>query len=380
MTFYVEKRLPLGSISFGVTPSLAAVPDEGEPNLLTGPNGEYLRRGDGFFFGGHDRFAGPSLPVHSGITTIPFLRSMKPESRRDWALLALMLLGFVFILLGIAVTVRKGPQGWVEIVLGAAMIVVPILRTLQRRRRIRRQEERERAEREAEEKRNGELLAAYTTALGHAREDLAALERERDRLTLPYEIWAPAVRRTVLLMGFEELARDGRVAECVERAGRAAGLRPEDIAGVKADMVRTVVWHLLAAGRQPEAEALRRRLGASELPEETSAVEQFHRVRDLKLTRGRCTFPVGFNESCYLQTESDRGTVHVTNKRLIVESKKRVELPIPLQFDVVAHPDAGTVTVKTEKRPLVLSVAEPIYTAAVLDAVSAIDERPRAWA
>ena len=62
MTFYVEKRLALGPISFGVTPGQKDVDDD--PALSTGATGEFLRRGnERFFFGGHDAFSKPALEM-----------------------------------------------------------------------------------------------------------------------------------------------------------------------------------------------------------------------------------------------------------------------------------------------------------------------------
>ena len=52
MTFYVEKKLALGSISFGVTPGESEI--DNDPELSTGATGEFVRRGsERFFFGGH---------------------------------------------------------------------------------------------------------------------------------------------------------------------------------------------------------------------------------------------------------------------------------------------------------------------------------------
>src|SRR5258708_7739616 len=161
MTFYVEKKLALGSISFGVTPGQTAADDD--PALSTGATGEFVRRGnERFFFGGNDPFTGPTLPQSRSIASTPFWSSLKPDGTpRSYGLLASLAFGLLFVLLGLAVVGRKGPQGWIEVILGLIMIAVPIVMTAQKRKRIREQEERERTEREAMEKRDRETLAAY---------------------------------------------------------------------------------------------------------------------------------------------------------------------------------------------------------------------------
>jgi hypothetical protein len=390
MTFYVEKKLALGSISFGVSTRREAESIDGDPALNTGPSGEFVRRrGEGFFFGGRDRFSTPVVPTTPTISSMPFWSSLKPDGTlRSYGFLALLGFGALLVLLGFAVIARKGPQGWAEVILGGIMIAIPITLTAQTRKKIREQEERERAEREATEKRNRELLAAYTAALERARDQrdedaFSQLERERASLTLPYEIWGAAARRTILLIGFDELARRGpaEAREVIDRASRAAGLTPEDQAAVKIDVYRTIVWHLLADDRLGEAQeqrlrSIRQGLGISE---NVPAIEEFRRLRGLSLPRQNCSVPLGFQEYCIYQTQSDQGTLHVTNKRFMVEGKKRLEMPIA-HVELNVNADDNVVTIKTEKKPLRLRVDEPIYTAAILDLSSQIDERPRGFA
>src|SRR5258707_9219398 len=149
-----------------------------------------------------------------------------------------MAAGILFVLLGFAVVARKGPQGWVEVILGLIMIAVPIVLTAQKRKKIREQEERDRAEREAVERRNRETLAAYTAALDRlleSRDDasLEQLKREREALTVPNTIWSGSARRTLLLISFDELKKRGtagaaEIARLIDRASEAAGLSIED--------------------------------------------------------------------------------------------------------------------------------------------------------
>ncbi len=400
MTFYVEKKLPLGAISFGVSRNRSAGPADADAALSTGAEGEFIRRrSEGFFFGGQDRFAGPALPITPSITSMPFWESLKPDgTRRGYGFLALMVFGVFFVLLGFAVVGTKGPQGWLEVFVGAVMLGVPIALTAQKRKKIREQEEQQRAEREAIEKRNREMLAAYTAALERARserseEAFAQLERERQVLTLPYQIWGAAARRTVLLIGFDELAKRGppasnEVAKLMDRISHAAGLTGEDQAGVKLDLYRTVLWHLLADDRLGSAQAqqlaaIRDGLGISD--EAASTIQQFQRVKGLSAQtppRAKCSAKLAYQEYCIHETSTDQGTLHVTNKRVILEAKKRFEMPVTHAFDIIVNADENTVTVKTDipKKPLRVRVEQPMYTAAMLDLAASIDERPRGFA
>jgi hypothetical protein len=400
MTFYVEKKLALGSISFGVSHNRSGGVDA-DTTLSTGAEGEFIRqRSEGFFFGGQDRFAGPTLPTTKSISSTPFWSSLKPDgTRRGYGFLALLVFGAIFVLLGFAVVASKGPQGWVEIILGAIMIGVPIALTAQKRKQIREQEELDRAEREALEKRNREMLAAYIAALERARsersdEAFAQLERERQALTLPYQIWGALARRTVLLIGFDELAKRGpaasnELATLMDRFSRAAGLTGDDQAGVKVDLYCTILWHLLADDRlgpalQQQLALIRKGLGISD-DEGKSTTQQFQRVQGLSAQtppRVKCSTQLAFQEYCIYETPTDRGTLHVTNKRLILEGKKRLEMPVTHAFDVVVNADESVIIAKTDnpKKPLRLRVEQAVYTAAMLDLAASLDERPRGFA
>ena len=398
MTFFVEKKLALGPIRFGVSPRQPVWKIESDESFSTGPSGEFIRRrSDGFFFEERARFEQPTLPTAKSISAMPFWSSLKPDGTlRSWGFLALLILGPLFVLLGLAVVARKGAQGWVEVVLGAAMIATPIILTAQRRKQLREQEERESVEREATERRNRELLSAYTSALWHARERrdeaaFAQLAREREALKVPYDIWAPAARRTVLLIGLQELSHRGpggarEVALIMDRAGNAAGLTPEDAAVAKQQIVEIVEWHLLADDRVGPAQeesfrSMQQAFGASD----SKAVEDFRRLRGLTTTnlpRQQCSARLGFKEECFHQTQSDRGLLHVTNKRLILTGKKRVEIPLTQVNDVTVDADDGVISIRTDnpKKPLRLRVDDPIYTAGLIDLASSIDERPKGFA
>lgn len=395
MTFFVEKKLALGPIRFGVTPRAGTEKIDMNPQLSTTATGDFVRRrGEGFYFGGQDRFDAPALPTAPSIRSTPFLTSLKGHR----GLLILAAVGILFVLLGFAVIIRKGAQGWVEILLGAAMIATPIVMTAQERRKIHEQEERERAEREAVEARNRQMLASYTAGLEriqHDRSNNSFEQMESERPDLPYELWSPPARRVVLLIGFEELAswsayQAAEVARVMDRAAAATGLKPEDARAIRIDLYGTIVWHLLADDRlgpvqEEELASIRRGFGISEADtrEENKAIAEFQRLRGVtvaNLPRAQCTTRLAFKEYCIHQTEAEVGMLHVTNKGLVIESKKRQELPHPSLSDVSVAYDDSTVVVRTTKKPLRLKVNDPIYTAAMIDLSAQIDERPRGFA
>jgi hypothetical protein len=403
MTYYVEKTLPLGPIRFGVSTRKGLEAIDDDPTLSTGPNGEFVvRRHDGFFLGDTTRVIEPVLPHARSISQTAFLSSLKPDGTpRGYGFLILMLFGALFLLLGFGVVARKGPQGWVEVILGLICIAIPIVMTAQRRKQIRDQEERERVGREELERRNRELLTWYTKALNYLYTDrgdaaIDALRGERKTLTVPYEIWAPSARRTILEIGFDELAKRGvaeskAIADLLCKAGNAAGLTPEDVAGVKHDLYTTVFWHLLAGdrlGNKQEGELLALREGLGYANDDTQpealAAAQFRDLRGITsdtLPRAQCAIRLGFQEYCIHQAPLDAGTLHITNRRLIIDEKKRAEVLLPKVFEVVVDVDGTVVTVTTDqKKPLRLRLGYPIFTAAMIELAAGLDERPKGFA
>jgi hypothetical protein len=401
MTFFVEKRLAVGRIRFSVAPHDAASVD-GDVVLSTGPNGEFVRRhSEGYFLGDAPRFDGsaPALESNS-IARVPFWVALKPEgTAASWGVLALLPIGLLFVLLGLAVLVSKGPVGIVEILFGLILMSVPIIMTAQRRKRIREEEARQRAALAAAEQRNREMLGTYLTALENLRTDrsdaaISAIERERGALELPYEVWAPVARSIILQIGFDELASGARptaeIGRLLDRASNAAGLSREDAVGIKQDLYQTVLWHYVADRRLGEAqekvlEKLESDFRLPEMPLESASAEQFRRIREAstsKLERRECGNQLGMHEYCVFETATDGTKVHVTNKRLLVEGSEQAEVPLPKIYDINVNVDDGTATIKStdRKKPLALHVADPIYTAAVLDLASELDHRPKSWA
>ncbi len=397
MTFFVEKRLALGAVRFGVTPRREATAVDRDPQLSTGAGGEFVRhRGEGFFFGGRDRVDAPSLPSPASIRSTPFWTSLKQHG----GLLALGVAGLIFVLLGVAVLARKGPAGWVEVILGLAMIAVPIVKTVQERKAILAREEREREEREATEKRNREMLAAYTAALDRLqrdRSDESIQQLESVRADLPYEIWSAAARHTILLIAFDEFAKRGvtrasEVAQLITRAGAAAGLTAEDQGKLKLDFYRTLVWHLLADDRlgtvqQEQLAAVRKGFGIADqdVPEETKAIEEFRKLAGLspkKLPRQQCTTQLAFQEYCVHQSPSGNGTLHVTSRRAVLEGKKKQDHTLGSLSEVTVMADESAIVFRAAaaKKPLKLKLVDPVFTAGMIDLASSIDERPKGFA
>jgi hypothetical protein len=402
MTYYVEKQLAFGPIRFGVSTRQALDAIGDDLTLSTGANGEFIRRRqDGFFFGDTERVVGPSIPTKPTINQTPFLSSLKPDgSSGSYLWIALMGFGALIMLLGITVLVKKGPQGWFEIIFGAICIAIPIVMTAQQRRTIRQREERERAEREAAETRNQEQLSWYSKALDHLLIDrtengLAALRGERQSLDLAYEIWAPAARRVLLRIAFEELARRGvadapAISKLLSDAGDAAGLTPEHIHSVKREFYSSIVWHLLADDRlgtaqEAEVKTLREGLGLTEddVEAELSAVEQFRALRGVAkgLPRAECPIQLAFQEYCIHQAPLDTGMLFITNRRLVAEERKRTEVAMPKVFEVVVDADDSSIIVKSDqKKPIRLHTRNPIFTAGLIDMAAMLDERPKGFA
>lgn len=411
MTFYVRKSLAHGPIRFGVSPRLPLDEIDDDPSLSTGPGGEFLRRRThGFFLADSRAIGAPDIPKPSSIASTPFWMSMAPEDARGWALIGMMGVGSLFLLLGLAVIVNKGPQGIIPLLLGLALIGVPIFITAQKRSAIRAQEDRERAEREERDRINREGMASYATALERVREDpsesnLLAAAREREKLELPYKHWRPLAKRSVLHIGFDALAQLGpkgarEVGKLIERAGSSVGLDKADSRDVKVDLYRVAVWHLLADDRlgtvqAGEMETLRQGFGITDehLEQELAAIEEFDRLRGItrdELPREECGVPLQFREHCIYTTPCrvlrkgghDEGRIILTNKRLIVEGRRRVELALPRIDDVEVDADTHLLRIVAARPdpPIELQTQQPVYSAALIDIATTIDERPKGFA
>ena len=417
MTFYVGKSLANGPIRFGVSPRSEIDAIDDDPSLSTGAGGEFLKkRTTGFYYGDAPQLGEPTLPPAPSISATPFWASLKPDGTpRGYAFLGMMGFGTFLVLWGLLVVGRLGPQGWVVVALGLGLIITPIFLTAHRRQQMREQEERERAAREEKLKRERQMLLSYIGSLEKLRHDpseqrMEDVAFERRGIELPYEGWAPHGRHTVLRIGFNELAKVGprraaEVNQLMTRVSQAVGLTAEDEFKVKLDLYRVLVWHLLADDRLGEAQAaelLAFRKGFDiwdrDVPVEAKSADEFKRLRGItptNLPRRGCPRKLNFHEYCAFSGRGsamvqkkgkwvarETGALYVTNKRVIFDGRRTIEIPLPKIDDVEVDIDANVLTIKTGGgvKPLTVQVEEPIYAAALIDMASNLNERPKGFA
>lgn len=427
MAFYVRKSLAHGRIRFGVAPRKRLEEIDTDPSLSTGAAGEFIRRKTSGFYFAENRLqsGGPQFPSgEATAASTPLLQSVYDGTGRGYAFLGMTIFGGLLLLLGLANVAQGNRAGWGLIIVGAILIAVPFILTANVRRKIREEEERDRTARAAEEERNRAVLAAYIEALENLRKDpndetLDAVAAERQQLDVPYEIWSGYARTTVLHLGFELLHRLGpaRAAEMndlVSRAARAAGLKPAHELAIKLDIYRTCVWHLLADDRLGEVQAeelkhIRKGLDIwdKDVPEELHAMNEFDRLRGAartNLPRTECPqLPLNIHEYCIHATKgsvvktvkqrvdgkrvdsrvpSDAADIFITNRRVIIQGKKTQEVPLPKIDDIELDMDEYVMNIKAARDvgTLDLQMEDAIYTSAILEMATTVDDRPRAFA
>jgi hypothetical protein len=409
MSFTIQKSLGNSFFRFAVSRRRELRTIDPDPSLSTGPSGEFIRHRPEIFYAADLRqIHKPEVPQLRLISGTSFWSTLIDGTGRGWAMLGVMIFGLLFALLGIANVVNDQPAGWVLVVIGLIIAAVPLAITAQKRRAVRQLEERKRKEREERDKRNAELLAVYTTALEHLRDNptdaaLANVERENEKLDLPYAVWADAAIGTVLYVGFSTLAKVGaeraaEVAALMDRSSNAAGLIAEDAIGVKHALYSTVLWHLLADDRLGEEQlrivrAVQKGFGIDpeDVPVDTAAEAQFERLRGVDHRNApRCTetnLALGMNEYCMYTSqvrpnENAPQPFHVTSKRLILGSDKgRIELPVAKVDDILVDAERSRVTVRAAelKKPFDFHADEPIYLAAMVDLATRLDDRPKSF-
>jgi hypothetical protein len=410
VTFYVRKSLAHGPIRFGVSPRQTVEEIDSDPGLSTGPAGEFLRRSThGYFFADTRPIGAPEMPKQSTLASTPFLASLKPEDTKGWIFIGMMILGFIFIILGLGVVMNKGPQGWIQVILGLGLIAAPIVAIAAKRRIIRQQEDKDRSEREERENRNKQAMTAYADALTRLRSDpseenLKTVVRERENLELSYKHWRPLAKRSLLHIGFDALGRLGaeranEVSKMMNRYGSAIGLDAPDTHDVKLDLYQTAVWHLLADDRlgpaqMAQLETLRKGFDMkdADAEDEHFAIEQFDRLRGIKrdrMPKQECPIELGFRETCIHAAKgevhhgkaSDGMTLYLTNKRVIIDGKRRSEVALSRIDDVEVDVNANVMMIQTARPDpnLRMTVEQPLYTAALIDIATTIDERPKSF-
>ena len=390
MTFFVTKSLATGPIRFGVAPRRPIDEIDTDPAFSTAADGSFKRqRRESFFFSDSRQVnTTPNFAVrHSDQTWAEQIMALpKP-------LLALAPIGGIFVLLGLAVLINKGAQGLIEIIAGLAMIAVPIILTAQQRSAMTEAEARERAAREAREKHDRELLGAYLTALEQMAKtpddaSMDAVARERAAIDLPDAVWSPAARLAVLQIGIEALHRLGpdrakEVGRIMSDAAGAAGLHGDAKIVLREDLYLVILWHLLADDRLGPAQTaeLEKLRSGFEIDITDPAQAEFERLRGISarsLPRADCSIKLGFHEYCIFAGKG----LFVTNKRVLFPSQKPPEIGLPKIDTIEVGADENSVTIKVAgvKKPLRLLLEEPIYTAAMIDIATTINERPKGFA
>jgi hypothetical protein len=408
VSFIVQKSLGNSFFRFAVgrRRDLRSIDDN--PELSTGSNGEFIRHRPEIFYAADLRsIRSPEVPPTRSLASQPFFSSVfgGPNGKM---MLGLTAGGILFLLLGLAVVASKGPVGAVWLILGLILLAIPVVITAQKRRVVRQHDELIRKEREERDARNRELLSAYTGALEHLRDDptdeaLQHVQRENEKLDLPYSVWADTAIGTVLHVGFSTLGKLGAdraadIAALMDRASDAAGLIAEDALAVKQAVYSTILWHYLADDRLGDAQlkivrAIQEgfRIQPEDVPIDTSSEGQFIHLRGIdhrNAPRCETTIALGLHEYCMYTAEiriaggQNTTKIFITNKRVLVEGPKHVEVKVPTIDDILVDADASRVTIRASgvKTPIDFTAGEPIYLGAMADLATRLDDRPKGFA
>ena len=311
--------------------------------------------------------------------------------------------------MGLAVVIKGTPAGWVEVIFGLILISAPVVMTANKRPAA----SRSRGAKNHLELGRSAIRATASSWPATATRSIRlrvdptddALHRvriEREKLDMPYAIWRNIARGTVLLVGFDALAKIGPqrakdIADLMDRASDAAGLVQEDAIGVKRELYSTVLWHFLADDRlgQLQLPILRTlqqglAIAPADVPVDTISEEQFERLRGIdhrRVPHCETTQPLPAGEWCVYSTKGTTdsaatATVFITNRRLLVDTHKRYQTALRNVDEIDVDTDPAVVRILTAdlKRPLTLRVDEPIYMAAMMDLAASLDERPRGFA
>jgi hypothetical protein len=409
MSFRIQKSLGNSFFQFSVGRRRDFPSIDHDAEMSTGPAGEFIRHRPEIFYSADVRtIHTPEVPAPRSVSSTPFWGSLNDGTPRGWGMLAMIVVGALLTLLGFATVANKGSQGWIVVLIGLALMAAPIVLTSAKRRAIRMQEEKIRKQRQERDERDRQLLAAYTTSLEKLRDDpsdetLRYVQRENEKLDLPYAVWADTAIGSVLYVGFSTLARVGperaaEVAELMDRASNAAGLISEDATGVRHALYSTILWHFIADDRlgEEQTKIVRQiqegfRIKAEDVPIDTASEAQFNRLRGIdhrNAPRCEAQLPLRMNEYCMYTAEVRIGgaanttPIFITNKRLIVGSEKgATEIEVPKIDDVLADADNSRVAIRASelKHPLDFVAGEPIYLAAILDLASRLDDRPKSF-
>ncbi len=399
MSFYIRKSLGASAIRFSVGERLTMPDEKDTPAFSTGPTGEYRRKSAGGLYFGEER-----EERQAGKPS----KLRWPKLRINWDLRTILavVIGGLLVLMGIAVVVRKGAQGIIEIVLGLAIIAIPFVLNAKKRYEQREREEKARLEREEIENRHRQLATALSKSFErlrgqHGPEMIEQVRQERQASAeVPYEAIAAAGRQTVLHIGFETLARVPEIdveaaAAKILKIIEAVGLSEEDGDLVKSQLYERVVWHLLADDRLNTAqeEQLARLSAGLNLSNELigsdhAAMEEFRRLRGVtasNLPLIDVDVFMRFKEYCHHSTtgellkkkwQNKPGAAAgnpvrflATNKRLIFARKKQTDVPLAEVSGVELDADVGVLTIThiDGKQRFDLRLPDPIYTGSIVD-------------
>ena len=409
MSFTVQKNLGNSVFRFAVGRRREFRSIDHDTELSTGPTGEFVRHRPEIFYSADLRQihkAEMPKPRSVQLAKTSFFTTFAEGGMKNWILLGV---GGLLLLLGLATLAGGKPAGVVWILGAVIVAAIPLVTTFLKRRAVRVSEARKSQERIERDQRNAEMLAAYTEALEHLRENpndetLARVLAENEKLDLPYAVWADTAIGTVLHVGFSTLAKVGpqnaaEVAQLMDRASDAAGLIAEDAKAVKHALYSTVLWHFEADDRLGEEQlkivrAIQQGFGITpeELPVDTSSESQFERLRGVdhrNAPRCNTTVPLNLNEYCMYTApvrigEGAERTAIVTNKRFLIEGEKEkhIEVSVPKIDDIFVDADQHLVSMRAPelRRPLDFRAGEPIYLAAMLDLATRLDDRPKSFA
>lgn len=429
MSFDVYKHLRPGFIRFRMDPQRHREPDAGDTRFSTGPRGEFLaRHREGLVFDEPSTGAS-TASIRSTTRRAPaanrferwFRTTEDPKS--TWITFGLVCAGVILVLLGILVLVRKGPAGWIEVILGAGLIAGPYVVAAKQRRDERLRLEREAAEREADEQalreRVGEVVR-LTDSIEELPDDarLAEIDAERRRFDVPYEAFGPLARKAAMRAAFDGIHRINGIDE--QETGRridqlcaALGMTHEDTRSVKQRICRRLAWHLIADGRmiQPMqqrlvsvAEAMG--LRSTDFGSEWSVAEEFQRTRGLtfrSLPKKTTDMHLNFGEVLHHRTtgavmkpsevrpiseadykradeswlEDGRCDVWVTSKKIRITGDTTAEIDYSDLMGIEIDADHSVLILTTPDRKVVsVQLSDPYYTATVIDYASEAD-RPK---